>query len=61
MAQQMVGKTMHFKCDCILALDVTGQVVDFEITKDETIFTISTNGKLIKIGTNHPNMEVELV
>ncbi len=61
MAQQLVGQTLHFKCECILGIDVTGKVVDYELTKDETIFIVSSNGKLIKIGSNHPNMEVEPV
>lgn len=61
MAEQMVGKTFHFKCDCLMSLDIIGRVVDYEIAETETIFTVDVRGKLIPIGTNHPKLSVELV
>ena len=61
MAEQMMGKTFHFKCDCLMAFDIIGQIVDYEIKENETIFTISSQGKLIPIGTNHPKLSIELV
>lgn len=60
MAEQMVGKTFHFKCDCLMSLDIIGRIVDYEITETETIFTVDVKGKLIPIGTNHPKLSVEL-
>ncbi len=61
MAQQLVGQTLHFKCDCLMSFDIIGRVVDFEIHENETIFTVDVKGKLIPIGTNHPKLSVELV
>ena len=40
-------------------IDVVGVIVDFEIVNNEIIFFVDVNGKIIKIGENHPNMYVE--
>ena len=34
-AKQLVGKKVHFKCNCIVGLDVTGVCVSYEIAKTE--------------------------
>jgi hypothetical protein len=61
-ASQLIGKTLHFKCDCVFPLDVIGYVQYVEVTKEgEFIYTINSNGKMIKIGSNHPNMAVSPV
>ena len=57
-AKQLIGKKLHFKCDCLFKIDHTGVVKDFEITNNEIIFIVDVNGKLIKIGENHPNLQV---
>lgn len=61
MAELMVGKTFHFKCECLMAFDLVGRIVDYEVKENETIFTVDVNGKLIPIGTNHPKLYIELV
>ena len=58
-AEQFKGNTYHFKCDCILSLDVKGTVVDFEINNDEIVLIVSTEDKIIKIGLNHPNLKIK--
>ena len=58
MAEQMMGKTFHFKCDCLMAFDLVGRIVDYEVKENETIFTVDVNGKLIPIGTNHPKLSI---
>lgn len=60
--EQLIGKTLHFTCDCILSLNVIGKIIDCEIKDCEFIFTVLTpDGKPIKIGSNHPNLKVEPV
>ena len=41
-AKQLVGKKVHFKCNCIVGLDVTGVCVSYEIAKTEIVFIIDT-------------------
>ena len=57
-ARQLIGKRLQFKCDCIIKLDVKGTVVDYSIVDDEILFIVDVNGKIIKIGENHPNLTV---
>lgn len=57
-ASQLIGKKLHFICDCLIPLDHIGIVRDFEINGNEIIFIIDIGGKLIKIGENHPNLQV---
>lgn len=59
---QFNGKAVHFKCDCLIGLDVKGTVVFSEIISNEIIYTIQTNqGKQIKIGENTPGLKVEFL
>lgn len=57
-AKQLIGKKLHFVCDCIMGVDVTGIIVDYEISQNEILFLVDVRGKIIKIGENHPNMIV---
>jgi hypothetical protein len=57
-AKQLIGKRLHFKCDCIFPIDKIGTVVDYEIISNEIIFIIDVGGKVIKLGENHPNLYV---
>lgn len=50
---------MHFVCACIISIDVTGIVIDYEIVNDEIILFVDINKKLIKIGLNTPGLQVE--
>ena len=59
-AEQLVGKTLHFKCDCLIPLDHTGIIIGYEISGNEILFVVNVDGKMIKIGENHPNLQVEL-
>lgn len=58
-ARQFIGKKLHFKCDCMIGINVEGRIVDYEISNNEIIFFVDVNGKIIKIGENHPNMLVK--
>lgn len=59
-AKQLVGKKVHFKCNCIVGLDVTGVCVSYEIAKTEIVFIIDTNGKNIRVGSNTPKLQIEV-
>ena len=58
--EEAKGKTMQFVCDCIVSFDVTGTVVDYEISKNELIYVVKTadSGKIIRIGNNTPKLKV---
>ena len=57
-AKQLIGKKLHFKCDCLFKIDHIGIIKDYEIKANEIIFIVDVNGKIIKIGENHPNLQV---
>lgn len=57
-AKEIIGKKLHFKCDCILGLNHIGVIKDYEIKSNEIIFIVDINGKIVKIGENHPNLFV---
>lgn len=58
-AQQLIGKKFHFKCNCLFLLDHVGTIKDYEINQNEIIYIVEVNGKIIKIGENHPNLLVK--
>lgn len=63
-AEQFLGNTYHFKCDCLMALDITGVVLDYSLTEHEIILHISLideEEKIVKLGLNHPNLTIEEV
>lgn len=61
-ADSLVGKRFHFKCDCLMGIDVTGVVKGWNVYQGEIIWDVYTDsGKFIRIGMNHPNMEVEKI
>lgn len=58
-AEQFLGNTYHFKCDCLMALDFVGQVVDHSMSGQELILHVQTDKKIVKLGLNHPNLTIE--
>lgn len=60
-ANQLLYKQVHFKCDCVVPMDFIGYVREYELYNNEFIFFVEYNGKVIKIGSNHPNMQVEIL
>lgn len=57
-AKQLIGQRLHFKCDCIFPINHTGIIKDYEIIQNEIIFLVDIEGKIIKIGENHPNLYI---
>ena len=58
-ANSLLGKRLHFKCDCLLGLDHVGIIKDFEMVTNEIVFIVDIDGKIVRIGENHPNLYVE--
>lgn len=58
-ANQFIGKTFHFKCDCIIPIDVIGTVCDYDISSQEVILLINSNGKILHIGLNSPSLVID--
>ena len=62
MADSLVGKRFHFTCDCVMNIDVVGTVKGWSLYQGEIIWDVyTTTGKFIRIGENHPNMNIEEV
>lgn len=57
-AEQLIGKKLHFKCDCLFPLNHIGIIKDYEIVNNEILYIVEVNNKLIKIGENHPKLQV---
>ena len=60
-AEQLLYKRVHCKCDCIFSMDFFGYIKDYEIVNNEIVFIIDNKGKIVKIGENHPNMYIEIL
>lgn len=59
-ADTLVGKRLHFKCECLLNIDIIGTVKGWSMYHDEIIWDVYTDsGKFIRIGENHPNMFID--
>lgn len=58
-AKQFLNNTYHFKCDCIMPIDVIGTVVDYEISGYEIILSVCTDKKIIHIGLNTSSLVIE--
>lgn len=56
---QLKGHKLRFYCDCSFGMDVVGTIVDYDIIQGELILSVDVKGKIIKIGENHPGLEVE--
>ena len=58
-ANMFIGKTFHFKCDCLIPIDIVGTVCDTNITQYEIILLVNSNNKIIHIGLNTPSLTIE--
>lgn len=62
LAESLVGKKVHFQCDCVLNIDIIGIIKGWGMNQNEILWDVLIdNGKLIKIGENHPNMNIEVL
>lgn len=56
----LVGKTLHFHCDCLFPIDFTGKVLDYEWSNPEILWVVQdiNTQKIQRIGSHHPGMKV---
>lgn len=59
--KSFVGKKLHLKCDCLVGLDVQGPCVGYEISGTEIILHIERNGRIVPIGLNTPNLNINIL
>lgn len=58
----MVGKTLHWYCDCLFKIDFVGKIIGYKKGPTTTFIVQDLEtGKLIDIEETHPNMVVEEV
>lgn len=60
-AQQLLEKKLHFKCNCLFPIDHDGVIKDYFIDGNEIVFKVLIGDKLISIGENHPNLIINEV
>ena len=50
------------KCDCVVALDITGFVVDYRVHGQEIVYLVRDDetGKVVPIGENTPKLKIEI-
>lgn len=58
-AELMLYKKYHFKCDCLMPLDFVGVITNYRISNNNIIFIVESHGKTIEIDENHPNLTIE--
>ena len=58
-AEQFLNNAYHFKCDCIMPIDVIGIVKDYEIVGHEIILLVSADNKIIHIGLNTSSLQIK--
>ena len=61
-ANMFIGKTFHFKCECLMPFDVVGEVKDAETVGSEIILLVDIGShKLLHIGLNTAMLSIEEV
>lgn len=60
-AEIFLGNTYHFKCDCIIPIDVVGTVKDYDISSNEIVLLVDIGTKIIHIGLNTTSLVISPV
>lgn len=58
--EDLLHRKIYIECECILH-SVEGYVVDFERFKNETIYILDVNKKIIRVGNNHPGAKYDYI
>lgn len=61
LASLLIGKKIRFTCNCIMNLNITGRVKDYILTDTEILWIVDTGSKIVKVGSNTPNMQIEIL
>lgn len=57
----LLNKDVRVTCDCILSFDLVGKVITYNIEGTEIIYSILSDGKIVKIGENTPGLKIEFL
>lgn len=57
--KSFVGKPYHFTCNCIMNLDISGVVCDYEIIDNEVVLLVMHADKVVRIGLNTPSLMIK--
>lgn len=57
----LLNKDVHVTCDCIISFDMVGKVITYNIEGTEIIYSILSDGKIVKIGENTPGLKIEFL
>lgn len=60
-ANLLKGKTVHFVVDCIVKLDVTGEIIGYEMQGSEIVFHVKVGNKVVKVGENTNKLQFEVI
>lgn len=60
-ASTFLNKKLHFKCDCLFGIDVTGICEKYEINKNEIILYLASENRLVPIPLNTPKLYIEIL
>lgn len=58
-AKLFLYNTFHFKCNCIVPLDIVGVVKDYEISGSEIVLLVESHGKIYHVGLNTPSLIID--
>ena len=61
LASSLIGKKVRFTCDCIMNLNITGRVKDYTLAGSEILWIVDTGSKIVKVGSNTPNLQIEIL
>ena len=61
LASSLIGKKIRFTCNCIMNINITGRVKDYILTDTEILWIVDTGSKIVKVGSNTPSMQIEIL
>lgn len=63
-ASQLEGKRVRFVCDCVIRIDITGEVVGHELSQHgEIVYKVFVpeSNRTVKIGENTHGLAIEIL
>lgn len=60
-ASTLKGKRVKMVCECFTGTGAEGVVKDYYMSGSEIVYMIDTGRRIVNIGENTPNLEVEIL
>ncbi|MBQ1570578.1 MAG: hypothetical protein IIZ78_05580 [Clostridiales bacterium] len=60
-ANKFKGKRVRFTCDCVLRIDIIGEIVGYEIHNNEIIYKVLTGNRIVPVGENTRGLTIEIL